>query len=168
MNWYTVFYLMSVADGISTFAIWIAVIATLIFVITSMMKMPAEAFDNTASFTEDQEIKNLNTIWKYATTLMIVFWFVYIAIPERKDMILIVAGGAVGEFVTHDENAQKLPSEVFQYLRKEIIEATVDLDDAVGQKVRQELGVKNKEDILQEMKSMGEDELRSMYEKLNE
>ena len=44
---------------------------------------------------------------------------------QQKDMVLIVAGGVVGEFITHDENAKKLPSEVFQYLRKEIIEATV-------------------------------------------
>ena len=36
-------------------------------------------------------------------------------------MILIVAGGSVGQFIANDENAQKLPSEVFQYLRKEVL-----------------------------------------------
>ena len=159
---------MSVADSIATFSIWIAVIATIVLLITTLLKMPAEVVDNTASFTEDQEKKNLNTIWKSSLTCFLIFWTLYIAIPERKDMILIVAGGVVGEFITHDENAQKLPSEVFQYLRKEIIEATVDLDDAVGEKVRQELGVKNKEDILKEMKNMGEEEIQQMYKKLTE
>lgn len=162
MNWYSIFYLMSVADGVSTFAVWIAVIATITFLITSLLKMPADSGDRM----NDTQKKNNSRLWITSLLLMIFFWFTFILIPSRKDMILIVAGGSVGQFIANDENAQKLPSEVFQYLRKEVLEATADLDIDVANAVKKELGVesakdklmkKSKEELIELLESNGDE-----------
>lgn len=157
MNWYTIFYLMSVADNLSTFAIWIAVLSTLTFVITLILRIPN--FDDNGLVSEEddgeEEYKNwiskLNLILKHSIVYLIIFWSIYILIPSRKDMILIVAGGTVGQFISNDENAKKLPSEVFQYLRKEVLEATADLDETVANEIKKELGIKNEKEKLMEL-----------------
>lgn len=164
MSWYTVFYLMSVADGISTFSVWIAVLATLTFIITTLIKMPAEINGGDKWIDSEQEKKNLNTIWKTATTCMIVFWFLFIAIPERKDMILIAAGGAVGEFVTNDENAKQIPHDLMILIRKELAEEIVNIDGAVGDKLKEEFKIKDKKAMLEDFSGMSEEDLRKLQE----
>ena len=177
MNWYIIFYIMSIADSLGTFSIWIAVLATITLIICSILKMPAELMNDGSPVREDQRIfekdneqgrRNLNKIWRLAIIFTVVFWFLYIAIPDRKDMILIVAGGTVGEFVANDENAQKLPSEVFQYLRKEVLEATTELDGELSKEIRKELGMKTKEQILKELNSLSEEELRKIQDSLTD
>jgi len=162
MNYYTIFYLMSIADGLSTFAVWIAVLSTIVLGISLLIRIPHKIFnEGTTGLIEDNERDDdderkekevyrtaLSRIIKHTAFYAILFWTLYIAIPERRDMILIVAGGTIGEFIANDENAQKLPSEVFQFLRKEVLEATADLDETVANEVKKELGIKSVKDKL--------------------
>ena len=69
--------------------------------------------------------------------------------PNRQDMLLIIAGGSVGEFVTSDENAKEIPSDVARFLRKEILEATADMNDPEA--VKEALGLEAEVDTLKDM-----------------
>jgi hypothetical protein len=82
----------------------------------------------------------------------------YIFIPTKKDALIIVAGGAVGEFITSDSSSKQIPYELTSLLREKIkseiseIRLTGDLSvDTLKEKTKEELiemiknnGVSNK------------------------
>lgn len=152
MDWYKIFYLFSLADKISTTTLTLAIICTLIAFISFMIYW--------ASRMEDYKHEDLGISWgflKMSWIPMLVFWLLWTFIPDRQDMTLIVAGGAVGQFIVNDENARALPADITRFLRKEILEATADISD----ELKEDLGIKTKKDSLLEM---SKEELIKMLE----
>jgi len=134
MNWYAVFYLFSLADKISAVSGALAIIVALCLGLTLFVGMTTglESWD-------EGDWK----IWRNFLYIFIPFTLffasVYMLVPDRKDMLLIIAGGSVGQFVTTDENAKQIPADVAKFLRHEIVNATADLTD--GDKIRESLGI---------------------------
>jgi len=140
MNWYLIFYLFSIVDNLSTFFGWMCVLTTIIFAVSFLIfvcyKFSANTkttYDGTITSKDetDEDKENLRIMRKwlwYSTPMFIFFWLAYIATPAKKDMLLIIAGGAVGEFVTTDANAKALPADITKFLRAEILKATADLN----------------------------------------
>jgi len=133
MNWYAVFYLFSLADKISAVSGALAIITAVLLGITFVFALPG---------LDDWDSGDWK-IWRKFLYIFLPFTFffssVYMLVPDRKDMLLIIAGGSVGQFVTTDENAKQIPSDVAKFLRHEIVNATAELQD--GEKIRESLGL---------------------------
>lgn len=139
MNWYKIFYLFSIVDNLGTFFGWMVTIFTILFVISWIMLIIYKCFAN--GFPDELGNKKENDddkrslaihrkwVW-YSTIFFVIFWLLYIATPTKKDMLLIIAGGSVGEFVANDSSAQKLPADITRFLHAEIVKATAELGQA--------------------------------------
>ncbi len=133
MNWYAVFYLFSLADKIAAVSGTLAIITALLLGIIFLIALGG---------TDDWDSGDWK-IWRKFLYIFLPFTFffssVYMLVPDRKDMLLIIAGGSVGQFVTTDENAKQIPADVAKFLRHEIVHATAELQD--GEKIRESLGL---------------------------
>lgn len=143
MNWYKLFYLMTMADRLQDFFHTVAVCA-LILTVISIICMIASFIGHSSwiadgsGYNEREKpaaIEGWLMFKKYSTksafvvtSICIIFWFLYIATPSKKDALLIVAGGAVGTFITSDSSTQRLPADITNFLRAKIIAETKELD----------------------------------------
>jgi hypothetical protein len=133
MNWYAVFYLFSLADKISAVSGALAIITAVLLGITFVFALSGLEMWDSSDW----------KIWRKFLYIFLPFTFffssVYMLVPDRKDMLLIIAGGSVGQFVATDENAKQIPADVARFLRHEIVNATADLGDS--DKIRESLGI---------------------------
>lgn len=116
INWYSVFYWLTVADNAKTFFLVFVIVFTLISGITTIAY-----FVNMG----DGEVKGVTMSrrwmwWSYP--FMILFWSLYIFTPTKRDALIIIAGGSVGNFITRDSSAKALPAEAMMLLRSKIKE----------------------------------------------
>jgi hypothetical protein len=120
VSWYFIFYLFSIAERLS-FCLSVGGALCLLIGGIALFVSAIEDLDSGKFFA------------KCALPLGAFLVLVSVLIPDKKDMMLIVAGGAVGEFVSHNEDAKAIPSEVTKWLRAEIKDATNELNPAVQQ-----------------------------------
>lgn len=161
MNWYTIFYLFSILDKLSTALGWIAGLSTLGFIIFTVVYFINKQRLSMSRY-EDDGKHWLNVIkWPYRTTIifLILSWVSIIFVPTRRDMLIIIAGGAVGEFITTDSSARQLPADITRFLRGEILSATAEL----GDEAKASLGIKTEaEKQVEKIKSMSREELEKL------
>ncbi len=160
MNWYSLFYLFSILEKIQHLFIWGAIIGTVGYIVFSVVHFIQKyaMIDNQhapegPSFKEAE--KWVKTVKAPRVTFFVVgllSFLLIVFIPNRKDVILIIAGGAVGEFVMNDANAKKLPADITRFLRGEILKATAELTD----EAKASVGIKTKLDTL---KSLSKEQL---------
>jgi len=132
-SWYTIFWLFSILDKLGDALIgllFICGIGALLFGIIGALSYGNERWD----------------IRSKLFTLAFAFTLVFQALlPSKKDMLLIIAGGAAGEFVAHNKDAQALPAEATKWLRAEIQSATAELNPAVQAKKKELEGLSQEE-----------------------
>jgi hypothetical protein len=88
--------------------------------------------------------------WSYP--LMIVFWSLYVFTPNKKDALLIVAGGQTMQFLTTDSTAKQIPHDVLNFVSAELRSMAKDAEV--------DLGIGNQKDrLLEEAKKMTTDQL---------
>jgi hypothetical protein len=143
MNWYLLFYLYSIAEDINT---TFGVITGVSLGCSAMLCMGFvfDAYEYNVSLTGAAAKK----IIKWLATTAIVCGLLVMFIPSKKDLLLIVAGGAVGEFITTNPDARQLPADVTKFLRAEILSATAELSPAY-QAERDKLANASKEDLVE-------------------
>lgn len=157
MNWYIIFYLFSLADKISAFSLvisWITGIIGAIVVISYIFNMVD------GSDWDDSDYKTWRT-WAWISVAPFLFFItLYIFIPSREDMLIIIAGGTVGEYVESDENLQEIPHDVTRFLRKEILQATM---EEGNEALKEAIGIESEKDKL--MKKSKEELVKMLEEK---
>lgn len=173
MNWYSVFYWLTVSDGVKRFfdvaSNWFTFFTIIFFIIAIVTSIgKAYAIDEENLKTQEEEKKNPNfRSWelakKYAMKFFYTFlilwlftWLGYVFTPSKKDCLLIIAGGSVGNFITSDSSASKIPSDITSYLhlslKKEISQLTAE--------ERTELGMQTpKERLLDKVQKLSKEEL---------
>jgi hypothetical protein len=138
MNWYLIFYLFSIVDNLGTFFGWMVMIFTMITLVSWIVFIIYKSavngiFTDEKGKEETEENKRdlaIQRRWvRFSTIFFVIFWLLYIATPTKKDMLLIIAGGAVGEFVANDSSAQKLPADITRFLHAEIVKATAEIGE---------------------------------------
>lgn len=153
MNWYKLFYWLTVADNAKTMFIAFIIIFTLISLIATIAYFSNTG--NTYSPQSDSEKANqqMSRKWMWwSYPFMILFWSLYIFTPDRKDALLIVAGGGTMEFLTTDSTAKQIPHELSNFVVTELRN--------MGEEAKVELQVMTQKDkILQEAKNMTSDQL---------
>lgn len=132
-NWYSLFYWLTVADSVKHFFdvtsnlfTTVAVISFIAYVITCI-GTSIQIASNNVSNTEEEKTDAEVRAWVYAKQyssrvfwpalgLALITWIGYVATPTKKDCFIIIAGGAVGNFLQSDSTAKQLPHDVTNFL----------------------------------------------------
>jgi hypothetical protein len=157
MNFYSLFYWLTVADGVkgsfNTLLI-ITAILTVISMIGYFISGNAEA--EALSNSNDNDAKSWH-IWTkaYRTVFIsnIILCFISalitVFVPSKKDALIIIAGGAVGNFVTRDSSAKQMPHAVMELLNEKIKAEIKDTKlDLIPASMKDTLKNKSKEELI--------------------
>jgi len=160
-NWYSVFYWLTVADGVKSFFdvasdifTWLAVIGLICYIAVIGISLSDDGTDYDGNTTP--EMKRIRKMFGWVfwgfTILSLFTWIGYVAVPTKKDAVMILVGGSVVEFMTTDSVARQIPSELLILARNEIQSAAAE--------AKVDLGILSQKDkILQEAKNMSTLEL---------
>lgn len=148
MNWYSIFYWLSVAQNARAFFITGTVVFTIIFVVSMIWYFLMNADG------DEKERNNARTWSFWSGGFGVFFWLLLVFTPSRRDTLLIIAGGGAMEFLTTDSTARQLPHELTSFVVGELrllaTDAKVEL-----------LSSNAKENILREAKELTTEELLS-------
>lgn len=157
MNYTKLFYWLTVADNAKTFFGWVIFIFTVIAVLSTICYF-LFAFSDGGRTKDDDKGQRMSRKWMWwSYPFAILFWSLYIFTPNKKDALLIVAGGQTLNFLTTDSTSKQIPHELTSFVLTELKnmakEAEVDLNIQ-----------SQKEKILEEVKNMSSQQL---LEKMN-
>ena len=166
MNWYWLMYAFVVLERFQSLLIALSIISGVLFIITTIFKLPRTWGDNMST----EPVSYIGAVRKWWWVSFVGFWFFVcsaIFVPTKKDVAIIILGGAIGEFVQNDDNVKKLPADLFMLLRKELLEEVADLPDEFKRGVEEKLGVslESEEDKL---RKLSKEQLMELYLKENE
>jgi hypothetical protein len=143
MNWYSIFYWLTVADNAKDFFWVFAVIFTIIAAISTFSFIDA-------STTEEKKDSKKWVMWSYPFAVL--FWAGIIFTPSKKDSLLIVAGGGTLQYLTSDSSAKQIPHEMTSFILTQL--------QSMSQDVKIQVDTKNqKEKILKQAKDMTAEQL---------
>lgn len=144
MNYTELFYWLVVANNARVFFLVFIVIFGLISFISTI------AYFINHDAPSDQSMSRKWMWWSYPFTML--FWGLFIFTPSKKDVLLIVAGGQTLNFLTNDTTAQKIPSDVLNFVSIEL--------KTMAKEAQVEIGLMSqKERIIDEAKRMTTDQL---------
>jgi hypothetical protein len=129
MNWYEIFYWVTVADGVKGFFDAISnvfLFLSIISFITYWIVFFSYRSERTGEEPSDPKERKEYRFWVrvcrntfiWCFTLMTITWAGYVFCPSKKDAIVIIAGGAVGNFITSDSSAKQIPAELTLLIRE--------------------------------------------------
>lgn len=172
MDWYSIFYWLTVADKVKAFFDTASNIFTffavasfiIMFFLVIGKNMKVENEEITISQENDNDgVKGWESLKGYtkrlfylSLTLSLLTWMGYVLVPSKKDCLLIVAGGSVGNFMTTDKAAKEIPSDVAQFLHLSLREEIQKL----GAEGRKEIGIltTEKDSLIQKARELSKEE----------
>lgn len=165
MDYTKLFYWLAVADNARVFFGWAVGIFMIALVVCIIAKI---AINTSTSYYGDDGIiekagdnKVTNKYMFRIVPFTVLFWFLLVLTPTKRDALFIVAGGQTLNYLSSDSTAQQIPAEalnlVVTELRKMGKEASVELDITT-----------TKERVLEDAKKLStEDLLKKMAEDVN-
>lgn len=144
MDYTKLFYWLVVADNARTlFGVF-----TTIF--TIVVCVAAIAYFLTH---DDEDAQRMSRKWLWwSTPFCMLFWSFMIFTPSKRDSLLIIAGGQTLNFLTTDESAKQIPSELSGFILTEL--------KNMAAEAQVELGIRDqKERLIEEAKTMTTEEL---------
>lgn len=150
MNYTKLFYWLTVADNAKTMFTVFIVIFTLISVISTIWFIAGR--DEDGSCPSDGGAERAKKWMWWAYPFMILFWSLYVFTPNKRDALLIVAGGQTMEFLTTDTTAKQIPHDILNFVSVEL--------QNMATEAKVDLGIANQKDrILNEAKQMTTEQL---------
>lgn len=150
MNYVKWIYWITVADNARTFFMWFITMFTIISIIATVAYLfcIGSESENGGQTEDDKAGQKMARKWMWwGYPFMILFWMLYILTPNKKDAMLIIAGGQTLNFLTTDSSAKKIPHELTTFV--------VDGLKSMAKDVQVDLGISNAKDkILEEAKQM--------------
>ena len=180
MNWYSIFYALTVSDGVKQFFdtasnifTWFAVLSFIVLVGVTIAKAVMVSENNLSTEEEekvDPDTRSLVRVRVYVRNffytmlaLSIVTWAGWVVTPTKKDCVMIIAGGGIATFLTSDTNARKIPSELtklsvvaIQSWQDQVKDMTTDEKKAIGIQTPEE---KKKDDLISKVGKMTKEEI---------
>jgi len=147
MNWYSIFYWLTVADNAKSFFWFFAVVFTIIAIISTFGFIDASYNKN-----NEEDVLHIRKwlFWSYPFAML--FWAGIVFTPSKKDSLLIVAGGGTLQYLTTDSSAKQIPHELTSFVLTEL--------KSMSEDVKVEMNVQSqKEKILESAKQMTTEEL---------
>jgi len=162
MNWYSIFYLITVADNAITFFGWLAGLSTAYTIIYWIVR-GVSADDGFWRY--DEHALARKRLFRLSYTILIAMfigWAGVVFTPSKKDCLLIVAGGSVANFLTSDSSAKALPADVAKFLHLSLRKEVEDL----SAEAKAELGLNTpKDDFINKAKEMTKEQLIEFLKK---
>lgn len=164
MNWYSIFYWISVADKVSKMLGSIAILTFVLliicaigwFVSTNAVSESANRGNETDQSVSYNEWMVWLRSWRLCSVLCLIICVItsimWAGLPSKKDALIIVAGGAVGQFITTDSSAKQIPAEAMNLLRTKIRSEIMELNNPVAA-LTDTLQEKSKEELIELLKN---------------
>jgi hypothetical protein len=168
-NYYNVFYLLSVSDSLKNFfditsnIFTVFAIASFIGYVIAYIGLADKVGSSQEEDEKDHNYRAWNMCRKYtgrifytALVLSMITWTVYVLTPSKKDCLMIIAGGAIGNFMTTDTAAKQLPSDITQFLHMTLKGEIKDLSEDA----KRELGLQTPKDkLIDKVKDLTKEQL---------
>ena len=139
MNYTKLFYWLTVANNAKM------MFNTFIIIFTAIAVIATIAYIFNGEEPDSQRMSRKWMWWSYP--FMILFWSLFIFTPDRKDALLIIAGGQTMNFLTTDSTAKQIPHELSSFVVSEL--------KNMAKEAQVDLGIQNqKEKILEQAKTM--------------
>lgn len=151
MNWYEIFYWVTVADGVKGFFDVFSDIFTTLLVVCAIVLIIFTLYRNseTSEGSDDRVsanfwITNFRKLFVWSLIFTTITWAGFVFSPTKKDALVIIAGGAVGNFVMSDSSAKQIPAELTLLIREKLRSEIQDLKtgislDTLKDKTKEEL-----------------------------
>ena len=150
MNYTTLFYWLTVADNAKLFFGCFAMIFIIIFIITNIVRVYVTI--DSPGYPDKEFYTKCNKWTWFSTPFMLLFLSLWIFTPNKRDALLIVAGGSTMNFLTQDSTSKKIPHELSNFILTEI--------KNMAQEAEVKLNINNeKEKALEAVKSMSAPDL---------
>lgn len=152
MDYTKLFYWLVIADNAKVLFGW----GIFIFMVVSIISTIALIVSATGKYSEkDEQMRDIRTsrkwmFWSYPICFL--WWSLYIFTPDKKDSLLIVAGGGTLNYLTTDSTAQQIPKELSNFVVTQL--KTMAKENEVDLNIKDQ---KNK--ILEEAKKMSTEEV---------
>lgn len=156
MNWYKIFYWLTVADNAKTFFVVFIVVFTAVTAISTVSYFIFSGADGGQDKSDkDNQRMSRKWIW-YSTPFTILFWALYIFTPSKTDSLIIITGGVIGNFLTTDSSSAKIPADLTRYLHLSFQKEISDLDP----ETKKQLGLSTpKENFTDKLKDMTKEQI---------
>lgn len=146
MDYKWLFYWISVADNAKSFFLTVAIVISIIGLVSFLSNMGA--FFSTESESEKVESKIISRKWTFFSwSIMILFWSFWIFTPSKMDALIIVGGGETMNFLSKDPSAQKIPPTILKLVETKLQSELADVNLL-------SLVTKTKEEVLKEASNM--------------
>lgn len=164
MNWYSIFYWISVADKVSKILSSIAILTFILLIICAIgwFVSTNAVSENAKSGNENDQSVYYNEwvvwlrSWRLASVLClficVITSLMWAGLPSKRDALTIVAGGAVGTFITTDSSAKQIPAEAMNLLRTKIRSEIMELNNPI-EVLSDTLQEKSKEELIEILKN---------------
>jgi hypothetical protein len=154
MNYTNLFYWLTVADNAKTmFVVFICIFTAIAGIATVGYLLSSHTDSYKGQTDEDKESQRMARKWMWwSYPFMILFWSLYVFTPDKRDALLIVAGGTTMNFLTTDSTAKQIPHELTSFVVTELknMAKNAEVDLNIGSQ---------KDKILEEAKDMSATEL---------
>ncbi|MBK7362696.1 MAG: hypothetical protein IPJ01_10410 [Micavibrio sp.] len=166
MNYYSVFYWLTVADGVKEVFDTFSNIFTFFTVISIIAY--AIVIGCSIEYKDDKDSITSILLWRkligrfywMCQIICIITWLGYVFTPTKKDCMLIVAGGAVGNFITTDTSSRAIPADITKFLHLSLNKEIEDLQKEVKTDIRKELGIETQKDkLIQQVEKLTKEQL---------
>lgn len=158
MNWYNIFYWLTVSDGVKTFfdhasnTFMIFTIISLIILVGVTIWRTVVVSEKKLTNTEEEKVEPefraaekvrvyIRNFFYTCLGLTLFTWLAWAMIPSKKDCIMIITAGTIGNFLQSDTNARKLPADLMK-LGHVAIQSWEDQIRTIPQEEREAIGVK--------------------------
>jgi hypothetical protein len=160
MNWYKIFWYFTVADNLKNVTGWLAILCGLIFVIYTFM-WAVNCGQEDEPFFKSMS-RSMRALWFTLFFMFVGNLFMWTLLPSKKDALIIIVGGSVGNFVTSDSSSAKIPADLTRYLHTYMQREINDLDTDT----KKELGLQTpKEKFIDKAKDLTRDQLLELLKK---
>jgi len=167
MNWYKIFYWITVADSVKGIAQGFAIVVSILFAIcfiALLIALAAKAAPESQNESDQVSFKYWITtfrrsfIWSF--TVAVILWVIFAATPSRKDCLLIVAGGTVGNFLQSDTASAQIPGDITKFLHLSLEQEIKKISSDSQEQMRKDLGVQTpKEKFIDKVEDLTKEEL---------
>lgn len=153
MNWYKLFYFVSIADGIREALNTLAIIGcvaggVLLFILFVGSNMMDDFSAKDLALVASTK-KTCRRALRWIIPVSIFAFLLSVLIPSKRDGLLILAGGAVGTYIAGDSSIKALPKEATELLREKIREEVKEIRAGnTGNDLKDTLKEKSKEELI--------------------
>lgn len=151
MNWYSIFYWLTVADSIKTILFSFGFILSAFCCVCFIVFVFARNGDDFSAPEKGAAERSKKWLW-WSLPFAFVTWIAWAALPTKKDSLLIIAGGGTMNFLTTDSAAKEVPHEAMNFVVTEL--------RTMAAEAKVDLGIENqKEKVIESAKQMTASEL---------